>query len=480
MPLVYKELRDIARRYLRKEKPGHTLQGTALVHEAYLRLVDQSRTDWKSRAHFYGVAATIIRNILVDHARGRQAGKRGGAMSSISLDDAVAIPRKRDRELIAVDDALLNLSQFDPQQSRIVELRFFGGLTIEETSEVLGISESTVKRDWILAETWIGRHDLRAGVSRMTADRWERVKALFERARHTSGGDLALLLAEDDEDITAEVKALLDAYNASPEFLEEPALASRSGDVVDEDSPSLAGSRIGNWRLTRQIGEGGMGIVYECDRADGEFEQRAAMKILKRWMAGETDVARFRAERQILAGLDHPGIARLLDGGATADGLPYYAMEFVSGQLIDEFCSRRKLGIRERLELLRKVCGAVAYAHGRGIVHRDLKPSNILVTENGAPKLLDFGIAKVLDDSGNAEAKTLTLQRMATPRYASPEQLDGGPITPASDVYSLGVVLSELLTGQRGSTKDLGYVVRKAMERDPAERYPSGRSSPKT
>jgi RNA polymerase sigma factor (TIGR02999 family) len=157
IPLVYKELRLIAQRFLRQEKPGHTLQSTALVHEAYLRLVDQSRTNWQNRAHFFGVAATIIRNILVDHARARQASKRGGAMLTLSLDEAVALPRKRDLELIAVDDALLSLSSFDPQQSRIVELRFFGGLTIEETSEVLGISESTVKRDWILAKTWIVR-----------------------------------------------------------------------------------------------------------------------------------------------------------------------------------------------------------------------------------------------------------------------------------------------------------------------------------
>lgn len=155
MPLVYDELRLIAGRFLRRERSEHTLQSTALVHEAFLRLVDQTRTDWQSRAHFFGVAATIIRNILVDHARARQASKRGGPMPALSLDEAVAIPQNRDVELIAVDDALLNLSRFDPQQSRIVELRFFAGLSIEETAEVLRISASTVKRDWILAKTWI-------------------------------------------------------------------------------------------------------------------------------------------------------------------------------------------------------------------------------------------------------------------------------------------------------------------------------------
>ena len=155
IPLVYEELRLIAGRFLRRERQGATLQPTALVHEAFLKLVDQTRTDWQSRAHFFGVAATIIRNILVDHARARQAAKRGGPSPAISLDEALALPQQRDLELIAVDDVLLSLSRIDPQQARIVELRFFAGLSIEETAEVLAISPSTVKRDWALAKAWI-------------------------------------------------------------------------------------------------------------------------------------------------------------------------------------------------------------------------------------------------------------------------------------------------------------------------------------
>jgi RNA polymerase sigma factor (TIGR02999 family) len=156
MPLVYDELRIIAGRYLRQERPDHTLQSTALVHEAYLRLVDQN-TDWQNRAHFFGVAARLMRNLLVDHARARLAAKRGGVKLTLSLDDAISLATDREFHLVAVDDALTSLSQFDPQQGRIVELRFFGGLSIEETSEVLNISPSTVKRDWILAKTWILR-----------------------------------------------------------------------------------------------------------------------------------------------------------------------------------------------------------------------------------------------------------------------------------------------------------------------------------
>ncbi len=157
IPLVYEQLRTIASRFLRRERPGHTLQSTALVHEAYVKLMDQNRSDWQSRAHFYGVAATIIRNILVDHARARNAAKRGGPQPALSLDEALAVANSKDLDLVAVDDALLNLSRIHPQQARIVELRFFAGLTIEETAEVLRISESTVKRDWIVAKTWIYR-----------------------------------------------------------------------------------------------------------------------------------------------------------------------------------------------------------------------------------------------------------------------------------------------------------------------------------
>jgi RNA polymerase sigma factor (TIGR02999 family) len=157
MPEVYGELRRLARRYLRSERPGHTLQSTALVHEAYLRLVDHHRIDWQGRAHFLGVAATIIRNILVDHARTRGRLKRGGGVCCLSLDEAIADPAGRDLDLVALDDALLSLSAGDPRQARIVELRFFGALSIEETAEVMGLSPSTVKREWLTARTMLYR-----------------------------------------------------------------------------------------------------------------------------------------------------------------------------------------------------------------------------------------------------------------------------------------------------------------------------------
>ena len=155
MPLVYDELHRIASRYLRRERQGHTLQTTALINEAYLRIVDQNRVNWQSRAHFFGVAAQMMRRILVDHARSHLYAKRGGGAQKLTLDEAIATPQERDLDLVALDDALTTLAQVDPQQSRIIELRFFGGLTIEETAEVIGISPATVKRDWNMAKAWL-------------------------------------------------------------------------------------------------------------------------------------------------------------------------------------------------------------------------------------------------------------------------------------------------------------------------------------
>src|SRR5688500_12263598 len=164
-PLVYDELRRLARRYLARERPDHTLQSTALVHEAYLRLIDQKNVRWQNRAHFFGVAAQMIRRILVDHARGRQASKRGSGAPKLSLDEAIAVPERKDFDLLALDDSLNSLAKIDPQQARIVELRFFTGLTVEETAEVLGISPATVKRDWVTAKAWLYRDISRATAS---------------------------------------------------------------------------------------------------------------------------------------------------------------------------------------------------------------------------------------------------------------------------------------------------------------------------
>jgi eukaryotic-like serine/threonine-protein kinase len=209
--------------------------------------------------------------------------------------------------------------------------------------------------------------------------------------------------------------------------------------------------RVGPYLLVREIGRGGMGAVYLGMRADAAFEKRVAIKILKRGMDSDAIEARFRTERQILASLSHPNIAGLLDGGTTADGLPFFAMEYVEGRQIVEDSEARGLDTSARLELFRQVCAAVQYAHQNLVIHRDIKPANVLVTANGVPKLLDFGIAKLLSPNheGHTVAPTIAGVQLMTPEYASPEQVRGEPVTTATDVYSLGVLLYELLTGRR-------------------------------
>jgi non-specific serine/threonine protein kinase/serine/threonine-protein kinase len=217
------------------------------------------------------------------------------------------------------------------------------------------------------------------------------------------------------------------------------------------DSPDIDGVRIGSYRLVKELGRGGMGTVYLAVRSDDSFQKRVALKVLKRGMDTDAIVRRFRNERQILASLDHPYISGLLDGGTTPEGLPYFAMEFVEGQPIDEYCEARRLDTTARLEMFTKICAAVQYAHQNLIIHRDIKPANVLVTADGTPKLLDFGIAKLLNPAlgGQTYAPTAEGPPLMTPEYASPEQVRGEVVTTATDVYSLGVLLYELLTGRR-------------------------------
>ncbi len=211
---------------------------------------------------------------------------------------------------------------------------------------------------------------------------------------------------------------------------------------------SLIGQMIGPYRIVAETGRGGMGAVYVAVRADDEYQRRVAIKLIKRGMDTDAIIQRFWRERQILANLDHPNIARLLDGGTLSDGRPYFVMEYIEGKRLDAYCEDRHLDVNGRCRLFLDVCGATAYAHRNLVVHRDLKPSNILVTAEGTVKLLDFGLAKLLFEDGTASVLTHAGINPMTPAYASPEQIRGAPVNTASDVYSLGVVLYQVLTGR--------------------------------
>lgn len=277
----------------------------------------------------------------------------------------------------------------------------------------------------------------------MTPERWQRVEALYEEALQRAPAERSSFLDEacgDDSVLREEVHNLLAEHEADPDFLGEPL-------IIGQEDPE----EIGPYRLERLIGQGGMGRVYVAVRDDGEFRQRVAIKIIRRGFDTDEILQRFRVERQILAGLHHPHVARLLDGGTTEEGLPYFVMEYIEGEPITTYCDNHRLSIDERLKLFQQVCLTVQYAHQSLIVHRDLKPSNILIKADGTPKLLDFGIAKLLDPAQAhlSVAVTQTGMRVMTPEYASPEQVRGEAVTTATDVYALGVLLYELLTGSR-------------------------------
>ena len=285
------------------------------------------------------------------------------------------------------------------------------------------------------------------------AERWKAVEELFYRALEMPEGERSAFLEQNcrgDADMIREVESLLENDTAASHGSMAAAAVKRA--LVSfhktETAASAPGRKIGHYRLLREIGRGGMGTVYLATRDDDTFEKNVAIKLVRRGMDTDFILARFRRERQILASLEHPNIARLLDGGATEDGLPYLVMEYVQGVSITEYAAQHSLSVEQRLRLFLQICDAVEYAHRHFVVHRDVKPTNILVDEEGIPKLLDFGISKLLAYDGTTTTETITHEvRMLTPDYASPEQIRGDAITAAADVYSLGAVLYELLTG---------------------------------
>lgn len=287
----------------------------------------------------------------------------------------------------------------------------------------------------------------------VTRERWKQIEAMFEQAFELPLDQRPAFLqssCDGDEELRREVQSLLDSHSRAGSFIDRPSLFGASDSCDEREGVVARGQLIGSYRVVEALGHGGMGAVYLGERADAQYQKRVAIKLIKRGMDTDSVIRHFRNERQILANFDHPNIARLLDGGANEKGLPYCVMEYVEGIPIDKYCDAHRRSIRERLKLFREVCAAVSYAHRHGVIHRDIKPSNILISSDGVPKLLDFGIAKALQQSDGSEATaTMTLDRPMTPEYASPEQVRGERVTPATDIYSLGVVLYQLLTGEQ-------------------------------
>jgi len=282
----------------------------------------------------------------------------------------------------------------------------------------------------------------------MNSERWEKIGILFDEALKLDEPERTEFLQSacgDDIEMLEEVRSLIEADTNIPLVLKDNADAIKISRRLEYE-----GKVIGKYKIIKQIAEGGMGSVFLAERADGQFEQKVALKIIKPGMSSDEIIKRFQFERQILARLQHPNIARLYDGGLTDENLPYFTMEYVEGETIDEYCDKNNLSVSERLKLFIKVCGAIQYAHQNLVIHRDLKPWNIIIKKDGTVKLLDFGIAKVFteDDLPEQAALTRTGLHVMTPEYASPEQIKGEPVTTSTDIYSLGLILYKLLTGE--------------------------------
>ena len=293
----------------------------------------------------------------------------------------------------------------------------------------------------------------------MSPKHWQQIEEISQKALDLVPSARENFLAEkcaDNAELRSEVEKLLAQFEDASSFIEMPADENNQAGVLSplmqfDEMDSMLGSMLGSYKIEREIGRGGMGAVYEAIRADGQFRRKVAIKIVKRGMDTDFILRRFRNERQILATLEHPYITRLLDGGTTNDGRPYFVMDFIEGFQLYRYCDNHRLTINQRLQLFTKICEAVEYAHRNLVIHRDLKPSNIIVANDGTPRLLDFGIAKLLNPDMASETlqPTATHLRMMTVDYASPEQVQGEPVTYATDTYSLGVILFELLTGHR-------------------------------
>jgi eukaryotic-like serine/threonine-protein kinase len=408
MPLVYDELTDLAHRHRLRWHGDHTLGTTALVHEAYLKLSQRDRVVAENRAHFFALASRAMRHILCNYARDRRAAKRGGAAEVIDLDRAGAVAcevttslEENDVRLLALHAALSRLEEIHPRRGRVVECRFFGGLTVEETAAALKVSARTVKRDWAAAQDWLRREiDDPSGPMR--------------EAGGTLGGMAADVL---------------------PSLL--PALEQA---IQGELQP---GERVTHYEIVASLGRGGMGMVYRA--RDTRLDRDVALKFLPARLAGDAAAReRLTYEARAASSLDHPNICTVYDIGTLEDGRTFLALACYDGVTLRQKIAGGPLSLDDVVDIARQVAAALAAAHRRGIVHRDINPSNIMVTPDGTVKILDFGIAMVRDRSGAMPGGTA-----GTIAYMSPEHTRGESLDGRADLWSLGVMIHEMLTGRR-------------------------------
>ena len=470
MPLVYQELHRRAAAYLRRERRDHTLQPTALVNEAYLRLVKQDRAAWQNRAQFFGVASEIMRRILVDHARGGRMVKRSGRWVKVTLDDRFAEGRPPDIDVLALDEALRRLSEFDPRKSRIAELRFFGGLSLEETGHVLGISVATVERDWQVARAWLYAA-LKGQRTSMTPDRWRQVTEIFHAAlaRDAAARDAFLRDAcQGDPSLRSEVDALVAAHGDAGSV--RPATHSSRGRPPSLAGHSTRGRIKSKAARRRRHGRGLSRTRYRAGRP-------VAIKILPgAWLADPDRRARLDKEARLLAALNHPHVAAIY-GVVEADGVRGLVLELVEGATLAERLIEGPLPLTEALNVATQIADALDATHEKGIVHRDLKPANIKITprrrrqgvglrggEGPSAESSPRGPEPPTDTAGQTGDEVI----VGTAAYMSPEQARGKPVDKRADIWAFGCVLYEMLSGRRAfDGETLTDVLAAIIDREP-------------
>jgi RNA polymerase sigma factor (TIGR02999 family) len=488
LPVVYDELRNIAHSYLRNYRPGHTLQSTALVHEAYLRLKKQDAGQFANRAHFVAISAQLMRQILVEYGRRRRTAKRDGG-ERLMLEDALQLGHGKCMDVVSLDDALEELTKLDARQSQIVEMRFFGGLSIEETADVGGNLSSHRKREWLprgcgCTASLVGRriHD---------PERWRQIKAILEDAGDSAAGTARISIACSDD---AEMRKELDSLLKSNEEV-------RSGFLHSTIPPVtlIRGSRIGEYEVRTLVGSGGMGEVYRA--RDTRLDRDVAIKVLPAYLSSDRDrLRRFEQEAQATAALNHPNILSVFQFGSF-EGAPYLVTELLDGETLRELIRRGPIAQRKAIDLATQIAQGLAAAHGKGIVHRDLKPENIFITRDGRIKILDFGLAKLigLEPRHNVltSADTEPGMIMGTASYMAPEQVRGQAADNRSDIFAFGTIMYEMLSGKRAFRREtsadtmsailkedrlplpetlspaLSRIVRRCLEKNPEQRFQS-------